>query len=176
LIMEDDIKNWLRDAFLLFFKENKKIITSNLKEECLNHRLACCFEKTAPKKYSSYYVDVEYDKRIDLKYDEKSIAEKGLKIDDEDTKVRPDIVIHRRTCNTSENLIVIECKKKRRNPYDVEKLNAFRHDWRYLYKYGLAVVYRPKMDGDKFKLKINDSEYVSINYDLSDWDFALENL
>jgi hypothetical protein len=32
------------------------------------------------------------------------------------------------------------------------------------------------MDGDKFKLKINDSEYVSINYDLSDWDFALENL
>jgi hypothetical protein len=83
-------------------------------------------------------------------------------IDGRKELVRPDIIVHnRRSGNDKQNLLVVECKKKGAPPEDVvwdkKKIQAMMKDERYLYSYGLQVVYAKeqtevtlffKLDGD----------------------------
>lgn len=169
MIMEQIVKDWLKFAFYdLFNSKDVSLIDACVREECINHRLAVWLEKHRPVKFFDYFVDIEYDKNNGLK---KELLVKGV-----DQEVRPDIIVHKRSCNPSENLLVFECKKDECAERDKDKLDGFLCDERYSYKYGIAVVYRPKMNEDKFLLKINDSKYLSISYDLSNWDSAVAAL
>jgi hypothetical protein len=85
----------------LIIKDNK-ILEANLKEECINHIIANYIkEKIIKTKYSKYKVDIEYNK----------ITSTGLNKHLFTKNIRPDIIIHMRDDNPSNNLCVLEIKK-----------------------------------------------------------------
>ena len=98
--MEPRLKEWIENALTDFFNSvDSSLIDRKLKEECINHRLACRIEGSKPEPYLDYYIDIEYNKNInEVKKTPRRLA-----------GVQPDIIVHRRERN-DENILVAEIK------------------------------------------------------------------
>lgn len=115
-------------------KERK--LNRELHETALNHRFAFYLENELLKEQiNGYHVDIEYNRNFS---DQKRVKLGNLRI-----PVRPDILIHKRmrTNETLPHLLVIEAKKHKINQHDINKVEGFMKDEKYLYKFGLTISY-----------------------------------
>ena len=118
-----------------------------LHEVCINHKLANYLEKYVlpifKNEHDEVYVDIEFNREGG---NQKEWSNGGL--------VRPDIIIHNRKSGESKkNILIVECKKAIFNNEftdDIDKIEAFMEDDKYLYQYGLQVIY----DRDRVKGKL----------------------
>ena len=112
-----------------------------LHEVCINHQLANHLQRQlipilpCP---DSFFVDIEFNRE--------GINYKGTMIDGQEELVRPDIIVHnRKSGNTKDNVLVVECKKTGAYSGDVEydrkKIVALMTDETYDYRFGLQVQY-----------------------------------
>jgi hypothetical protein len=112
-----------------------------LHEVCINHRLANHLEREVLPYFAEggpMFVDIEFN-REGSNY-------KGITIDGEEERVRPDIIIHnRRSGHEKVNLLIAECKKAGSSEEaiarDRKKIEALMVDEKYSYSFGLQVVY-----------------------------------
>ncbi len=167
--MNSIIMDWLKLAFFdLFNSVDRDLIDRGVHENCINHRLAVWLEKHRPEKFSDYYVDVEFNKNGDeekIVYDEKN----------KKRYIRPDIIVHKRTKDASDNLIAIECKKYLDSDWDISKLAQLKSG-KYEYSHCIAVKYMPRADSFFIKFAQDGFGEKEIKKDLSNWDSALEKL
>lgn len=147
--MEEVSKRWIQEAlFILFNTEDNKLIERKVKEECINHRLAAILENCKPKKYREYFIDVEYNKLGD---EEKMIEMSGNQV-----VIRPDIVVHKRSTNITENALAIECKIGYLRKHDKEKLIKMLVG-KYSYTDVIGISYQSKKD--YFLLYIKERDF-----------------
>jgi len=137
----EQIKLLIEKALRELIKNDGDLIRRDLKEECINHKLACYLEKFLNELLPNhiYSVDVEYNRNHD---NPKRIPDKerGEKL------IIPDIIIHKRESNEF-NLIAIEAKKKpTRNELQRDKERIKGLIKYYNYKYGCLILYLPRED------------------------------
>lgn len=122
-----------------------------LHEVCVNHQLANHLEKEIIPVFrldEAIFVDIEFNRE--------GVDFKNTKINGEDKRVRPDIIIHNRKTGPKKlNLLVVECKKQGASEQDIEedrqKIRALMKDKKYQYSFGLQVVYgRDGVKGELF--------------------------
>jgi hypothetical protein len=136
--MNKKLKKWIENSlFEIFNSSDNDLINRKLKEECINHRFAYYLEKNKPIEYHDYYVDVEYNKN--------GFNEKTLKIDDLINVIRPDILIHKRIDDISDNLLAIECKISYLIKNDKQKLNGLLGNG-FRYKEAIGISYQSNKD------------------------------
>jgi len=140
------IKTLIEEALKELIRRDKDLIHRKVREECINHRLACYLEQFL----SEYKCGIEYN--VDLEYNKNYNAPKRI-----NTKaIRPDITIHKRE-NNDNNLIVFEIKKNYTDRHDLEKIRGlFRSP--YNYKYGCLISYLPEKEYIKVKLLSNQGD------------------
>lgn len=145
----------LTDALKKVLNNDSYLLANDINEPTISHRLAVYLEPLFP----DFNVDCEYNGNIDSACGRKYIyilkdkaEELGiLKTNDQESElfcrwVYPDIIIHKRGLNGSENnLLIIEIKKSS-NPndgaWDKEKLLRFtsaEYDNYFSYQYGIFV-------------------------------------
>jgi hypothetical protein len=112
-----------------------------LHEVCINHKLA---EYLA----AEILPILETKERlfVDMEFNREGIDFKNVKIEDKVERVRPDIIVHNRRSGRGKlNLLIVECKKSGSHPaeiaHDCKKIIALMSDVRYLYDFGLQVIY-----------------------------------
>lgn len=75
------------------------------------------------EKYKEFNIDMEYDKMWIDKIEKQIEGIKDICTQNSTSKIRPDIVIHRRWLGwPNNNLAIFEIKKKNLNPCDIKKL------------------------------------------------------
>lgn len=140
----EEIKTRLDKSLKTLYTEEIYLLLNSANERSLTHKLAEYLQKEFP----DYNVDCEYNididsqnkrkKWISAKVKEKieeilqqikdNIIPKNYDITDEVNKLSvnfyPDIIVHKRGCNTS-NLLIIEAKKDVDDDFDEQKLIAF---------------------------------------------------
>ncbi|MBI5666097.1 MAG: hypothetical protein HZC49_13570 [Nitrospirae bacterium] len=119
----------------------KRDLNRELHETTINHRLACHLEYLM-EKYGicGYHVDIEYNRYIN---NEKMVLSLET---DEPIKVRPDIIVHKRTrlYEPDPHFLVVEAKKRRLNDKDRNHVKDIMHDENYRYRYGMLISYYEK--------------------------------
>lgn len=149
------IKTLIERVLKELIRRDIGLIHRKVREECINHRLACYLEQFLSEyKCRKYSVDLEYNKNYN--------DPKRIQIDDKNTKaIRPDIIIHDRE-NNDNNLIAFEIKKnytERTLKHDSKKIRGlFRSP--YNYKYGCLISYLPEKKYIKVKLLSNQGKNV----------------
>jgi hypothetical protein len=126
-----------------------------LHEVCINHRLANHLQQAILPLFG--FEDKMF---VDIEFNREGLNFKGVMIDGRKELVRPDIIVHnRRSANDKQNFLVVECKKKGSPPEDVawdkKKIQAMMKDERYLYSYGLQVVYDKEQTEVTLFFKLN---------------------
>jgi len=120
-------------------------IQRKLHEVCLNHKLANYIEK-----YVLPLIATE-NMFVDIEFNRDGGNFKELNYNGDEKKVRPDIIIHNRESgNQKKNFLVVECKKQvvgnKQNQdkiaLDTQRLESFLKDEKYLYRFGLSVLYK----------------------------------
>ena len=137
----------------IFTQETKIIEFNNIQdgskgnrlvhETGINHRFAYYLENNL-KRYTCscdyFQVDIEYNRYF------------GQIKENNGDNIRPDILIHKRQGNTTkkDNLLVIEAKKIVISNEDNERVKQLMNDKekKYLYQYGLTVVYCNNNDSE----------------------------
>jgi len=110
----DDIKVIVREALFKFELIDNQLIRYGVSEWAIAHRIAIYLEEQLPR----WDVDCEYN-RQGIKGDVK-------KIHATNKNIRPDIVVHQRGhFHYTNNLFVVEIKKRSDNADDLEKINEF---------------------------------------------------
>jgi hypothetical protein len=136
------LKDWDGELFDCHLDQEDTCDARKLHEVCINHKLANYLEaEILPLLRSSnckYFVDIEFNRE--------GSNEKSVSINNIEKRVRPDIIIHnRKSGEQKDNLLIVECKKKGApNPEiiaDNNKIQGLMTDSRYLYKFGLQVIY-----------------------------------
>jgi len=157
---KDDIKTLIKRSLRKLVERDAGLIHRKVKEECINHRLACYLEQFLNKEsnVSSYNVDLEYNKN----YNEP----KKIIIDENNNAkaIRPDIIVHIRETN-KHNLIAFEIKKGYADRHDLEKIKGLLRS-PYNYKYGCLISYLPAQRYIKIKLLSNqgqEPEVIHVN-------------
>ena len=146
------IKTLIERALKELIRRDVGLIHRKVKEECINHRLACYLERFLSEYRSEYSVDLEYNKNYN---DPKKIIideNKNIKA------IRPDIIIHERETNAN-NLIVFEIKKNYTDRHDLKKIKGLLRN-PYKYKYGCLISYLPTRKYIKVKLLSEQSKNV----------------
>jgi len=110
-------------------KIDEKLLSNNVGEDCINHRLGLYLTKYFEK--GDITVDLEYNRHL----------EEG-KFYTKDKRAIVDIVIHQRGFDAN-NICAIECKKKRASKTDELKISSFISN-RFNYQYGAIVVYNKR--------------------------------
>jgi len=161
-VMKDQVLDSVRRSFKHLLEEDGHLLecpieehssydARKLHEVCINHRLAIHLEKEIIRALNSkeaIFVDIEFNRE--------GTDFKNTKINGEDKRVRPDIVIHNRKAGPKKlNLLVVECKKQGASEQDIEedrqKIRALMKDKKYEYSFGLQVVYgRDGVKGELF--------------------------
>ena len=123
--------------------DDAKELNRKLHETTLNHSLAYYLENNIKKTIfdAQYKIDIEYNR---YKRSEKRVTK--FNGNNEEIIARPDIVIHTRKTDKDEsktlnNLLVIEAKKGKIIPLDIEKIKGFISDKKYFYLFGFTVSY-----------------------------------
>jgi len=148
------IKTLIEEALKELIRRDKGLIHRKVREECINHRLACYLEQFL----SEYKYGIEYS--VDLEYNKNYNDPKRIPIDENKNikAIRPDIIIHKRETNDN-NLIAFEIKKNYTDRHDLEKIRGlFRSP--YNYKYGCLISYLPEKKYIKVKLLSNQGKNV----------------
>lgn len=109
-IKKEELIQLVFEATKLFFEENKRF--PEIHELALTNRLAFYLQTLSLNKFHNYIVDCDYNKNKD-----------NPKILNSGKFFRPDIILHKRSI--SDNLIVIEMKKRNSNHRD-RKRDKFR--------------------------------------------------
>lgn len=154
---KNNIKTLIEKSLKELIRRDAGIIHRKVKEECINHRLACYLEQFLneflnAESPTSYNVDLEYNKNCN---DPKKI------IIDENKNVkaiRPDIIIHERG-NNDNNLIAFEIKKNYTDRHDLKKIKSLLRS-PYNYKYGCLISYLPTKPYIKVRLLSNQGQNV----------------
>lgn len=107
------IKGKIREAIKLFITKDKQALLGvDIYEPTISHRIAVYLEKLFP----DFDIDCEYNKTL-----------LGKKKNMNGKKIRPDIIIHTRSTN-EDNSVILEIKKSGRNSKlsksDIEKLKS----------------------------------------------------
>jgi len=105
------IKGKIREALKLFItKDEQALLAVDIYEPTISHRIAVYLEELFPE----FDIDCEYNKTL-----------LGKKKDMNGKEIRPDIIIHTRSTN-EDNSVILEIKKSGRNSKlskaDIEKL------------------------------------------------------
>jgi len=93
---------------------------------------------------------------VDIEFNREGLNYKEVRLDGEDRKVRPDIIIHNRRSGAEKtNFLIVECKKKGSSEEEIKedqrKICALMQDERYQYSFGLQVVYgKERIEGVLF--------------------------
>jgi hypothetical protein len=134
---DGDTKKLIKYALKKLICRDLYLINKNLKEECINHRLAVHLCEGIKKFELDLIIDIEYDKSID---EQKKKCSNGK-------PMRPDIIIHERG-NNENNFLAIEAKKDYTTKHDREKIRDLLKC--YKYTYGCLISYFPKEDYLKY--------------------------
>ena len=123
------------EAIRRLVQSDGDLITTQPREECMNHRLALYLERALCKKklLDGCCVDMEYDK---YKEDEKKTSD--------GRHIRPDVIAHERKSGSRRNLIVIEAKKGYASKADKHKVDDLVNSRNYQYSLGAVISYLPK--------------------------------
>lgn len=129
---EDTVRRKLKAALGAFFRHERQLLDSGIREESLSHRLA----EHISAQFPGWHVDAEYDKvHVDgIPAPKKYISSTGAEF-----AAIPDIIVHER--QTMNNLLAIEIKKtknRRGRGKDFEKLRAYKRP-PYCYKHAVFV-------------------------------------
>ena len=129
---EDEIITTVQTAIKLLYTKDKALISNDLCERCLVHRLAFHLQSLFP----AYYVDCEFNKSF---YHNKV----GNKILTSIWGNYIDIIVHKRSNVPNENLICIETKKEKNKKdrfKDRENLKILTSNDRFAYKLGFYII------------------------------------
>ncbi|MBU4141458.1 hypothetical protein KKE99_01135 [Patescibacteria group bacterium] len=153
---KDDIKTLIERSLKKLVERDRRLIHRKVREECINHRLACYLEQFLNEESNvlrSYEVDLEYDKN----YNEL----KKIIIDEYNNAkaIRPDIIVHKRETN-EDNLIAFEIKKGYTNKHDLKKIKGLLRS-PYNYAYGCLISYLPTKRHIKIKLLSNQGQEMA---------------
>ena len=136
MLMEwDQVHAALLRAKAAFLQADQDLLAVNANERSMTHKFAEYMQRDFPE----WNVDCEYNRRGDARKQLQWIFDERVPPDDEDGQtVFPDIIVHRR--RTAQNLLVIEAKKSRNGTaQDQRKLNAFRDDPNFVYRYAVLL-------------------------------------
>ncbi len=132
-----DIEEIITSALHELYFRDDELLDRVLKEEAINHRLAVYIEHYFNQNQKSidyvFSVDIEFNK---MNGDNK----KAILIYGSLKNVRPDIIVHQRSSIMGSNILVIECKKSKFSPYDLQKLEGLMNQG-LNYEYGALVNY-----------------------------------
>jgi hypothetical protein len=123
--IDAEVKARLSNALESFFKEERKLLESDVREDGLSHRLAVHIGR----QFEEWDVDAEYDK---MHIDGVPSEKKYIGADGKEHHAIPDIIVHRR--QTMENFLAIEIKKLGKNrgrEHDFAKLAAYKQQLGY---------------------------------------------
>jgi hypothetical protein len=154
--MEFDIINQkLTEALQKVLENDRHLLEHGIHEPAISHRLAVYLEQ----KFSDFNIDCEYNGNVEADSGRKYIyilkdkaKELGVLKEGEEEQeflyrcVFPDIIVHKRGYNGSENnLLIIEVKKssnQNNGAWDAEKLSRFtssENENKFNYQYGVFV-------------------------------------
>lgn len=151
----DEIKQVITECLDELFDKDFLLLKHDVSERAITHKLAEYIQKRIPE----LNVDCEYNRNVEEKDSKKinilktkriSIVKSDFKdFETEDDLLAistyPDIIVHRRTKN-SENMLIIEVKKKNskvHSDFDHQKLMAFTDQSEqnpYHYKFGVFIL------------------------------------
>jgi hypothetical protein len=139
----EEIQSGFRQALVKFIERDLYLLEHNLNERTITHKLA----EYLRENFVDWNVDCEYNRNLD-EIKEVSLLDTGGK-----SKVYPDIIVHQRS-NNSYNLLVIEPKKSNNQDgeaYDESKLRAYARELNY--KVGVLINFTVGNPGNKPHLK-----------------------
>ncbi len=129
---EDELKGFINSACKEVKKNDSFLFDADVSEWAIAHRLAVYLEKY----FLKYHVDCEYNR---MAGPDGSYSMRSPKRVHGTEKSRPDIIIHHRGSDTSNNLIVVELKKTPSDK-DNEFIKAMMTDQNFNYKYGCTIL------------------------------------
>jgi hypothetical protein len=151
----DEVNQKLTEALDEVLENDQYLLTHGIHEPAISHRLAVYLEP----KFPDFNIDCEYNGNVEADSGKKyvyllrQVAEQLGKLKEEEDEqeiltryVFPDIIVHMRGRNGSENnLLIIEVKKSSNlddGAWDAEKLSRFtssKYENRFNYQYGAFV-------------------------------------
>ena len=130
-VKEADVKSRLKEALCRLWQKDKYLLEKNVHEKSITSKL---------EDYLREHFSPEYD--VDAEYNRDGNSIKRLSPQNEPVIVVPDVIVHRRGCN-SRNLLVIEMKKKSPNQdgvdWDRRRIEAFCEQQHLRYSFGALV-------------------------------------
>lgn len=161
--IKESISKIINQALQLLQRNDYLLFQVNSSERSISHRLAIYLDD----RFKGYDVDCEYNRRM---YEPKIIKNFWDKIKNSslETKVYPDIIVHKR--KTHENLLVIEIKKssasQKEKDFDHIKSKAYMSKGdEYQYKYGIYIEFPMNKNfvNDAIKEFYKDESKIHIN-------------
>jgi len=139
--MKRKIEKKLKLALEKLLKNEKEIISYDVNERSLSHKLAIYLQAH----FEEWDIDCEYNRNHDVS---KILVINSRNSSFDDIYARtvfPDIIVHKR--GTDENMLVIEMKKttsSESDEFDMEKLRAFKRQLKYQYAVFVKIQIRPE--------------------------------
>jgi len=159
------LQKYIIQALRTLIKFDKELIENQPKEECINHRFAKHLEDILKEDRKlmrlKINVDIEYDKY----QEDRKKSSRG-------ENIRPDIIVHKRKSGHTDNLIVIEAKKKYITQKDRDKISALVSSKQYNYLLGVGVAYLPRRHYVKIKFLLPNGLWE--NYQLNKHDCTIQ--
>lgn len=141
-ISRDAVEQKLKDAIKLFEDQDKYLLTEDINERSITHKLA----EYLKQQFQGWDVDCEYNRNVGqvkkLENLEKEIKKnqsaESLARDTQGRTVFPDIIVHKRGRGHEDkgNLLVIEVKKSSSSvseEHDLKKLQGYKEELGYQY-------------------------------------------
>lgn len=133
----ENVKNWIVGPLRTLGYVDKVLLNRRVKEECINHRLArfleLCYTEVFHDEFPAYLeIDLEYNKNV-------SQGPKMLELEDGSfISIRPDVIVHDRSTNSS-NILAVEAKLGSLRIGDRLKLSGLvREPYNYLFSLGVS--------------------------------------
>lgn len=133
VLTKERLKEIFEECIQQLYDNDFYLIEYDVHENAVSNRLAIYLSQY--KEFDGYNIDREYNKN---RHDQKRLQHRDNK------PVRPDIIIHKRGDN-SDNLVVIELKKKGRGS-DLERVRDFTNDPVLCFKFGIYFEFLPGKD------------------------------
>lgn len=115
------------DACKILIEKDSSLLEIDISERALTHRLAIYLEQLIPAESKNWYF-------VDCEYNRDGFAKKAIILNDKESSIYPDIIVHQR-CSIG-NLLIIEAKKnstKWTKEQDRKKLEQYVKEYNYEY-------------------------------------------
>jgi len=134
-----DLKKYDGALFECPIEPESEVDARKLHEVCINHRFSNHLEKYLTEDLEKEIVEKIY---FDIEFNREGEKPKYVK----GKLYRPDIIVHnRKSGEEKKNILIVECKKADASCSDIEndrsKIVDFMTDEKYLYQYGLQIIY-----------------------------------